>query len=387
MRVPQELVDEIVSYMASETDLEIFVRLLEASYSLFAPQISKLLPQLPVVLQRKRHYHALQDIHELFPEATDPSVRHVVVQLLKPLSTHNCEDVLLPSVLEACIDLRSLAFDLNGMLWSEATVSAAYRLFDVIQYSALESLSLSRVRFKKSDIDVFSALVLPATLHDLRLHQVEVSSSLYRAHLGAMIPDADLQKPSLVNLTLDGPSLCFARMFTDAVFPCTSEDLRSLDYTPMSWIDHIQLRDLLRASPHLQHLTLRKGDDENYSSDHNLFGCAALCSLCICFATPAGHRTVPSVLRTIETIPETAPFELLTFAIPATGTIKKGGWDALEDALLRRQSMRIMEMVFTPYKDIALSEGKKRGYVKVMNGLMPRLHCQGKLRVIVGEDI
>ncbi|KAI5826084.1 hypothetical protein K523DRAFT_395702 [Schizophyllum commune Tattone D] len=387
MRVPQELVDKIVSNLAHETDLEIFVRLLEASPSLFSPQISKILPDLPVVLQRKRHYHALQDVTELCRETMIPSVRHVAVQLPKPLGSYNCENVLLPSVLEGCTDLRSLSFDLSGMPWSKATGSAAYcRLSEVIQFSALDSLSLSRIRFKKSDIDVFSALVLPGSSRVLRLHQVEVASSLYRARLGATLPDSDLQKPSLASLTLDEPSLGFARIFTDALFPCTSECLRSVDYSPVSWVGHLQLRDLLRATPCLQHLTLRKGDDNtNYTSDHDLWLCASLRSLCICFEKPAGFDTVPSVLRTLQTIPETAPFEMLTFAIPATGTFKKGGWGALEDALLRRRSLRTMEMLFTPYKDIALSEGKKRGYVKVVNGLMPRLHEQGKPRVIVGE--
>ena len=145
------------------------------------------------------------------------------------------------------------------------------------------------------------------------------------------------------------------------------------------------MRSPLRAAydAHAERLT---GDDNtNHTSDHYLWLCASLRSLCICIENPAGFDTVPSVLRTLETIPETAPFEMLTFATPATGTIKRGGWGALEDALLRRRSLRTMEMVFTPYKDTELSEGKKRGYVKVVNGLMPRLHEQGKLRVIVGE--
>ncbi|KAL1751248.1 hypothetical protein FB107DRAFT_278847 [Schizophyllum commune] len=382
MRVPQEVVNQIISHVEWPTfRMRCIMRLLEASVPIFCPQICANFRMKPVDFSVNNQHH-LSTIFALCPAVKD-SIWHVVIERNKPRErSHNQEERELARLLDACSSLRSLTVSLCMQSWTEGLRHEEQRraIYRAMQRPTLESLSLFLMLLRPEDEIVFRSLAFPESLRVVRLSGVGVF------RLSDVMAPLQPAPPvlSLESLVVDEGSLDFTRSMRFASCHC----LTKLDFTSAGKAvdDNHVIAQLLRANAGLQFLILRNDYLPKFpvfDLSHN----SALRSVYMIL-----RRSAPSVLENIAlslaTIPAMVVLETLTFYFPpersAIRMQDSQHWHALEDALMRAggQAPRLVKLCLWGYMDRKVSSLTKEHFCRTVRDLLPRLDERGILEVV-----
>ncbi|KAI5888161.1 uncharacterized protein SCHCODRAFT_02550569 [Schizophyllum commune H4-8] len=353
MRLPQELVDAITSNLQLGDDLITAYYLLQASPLIFSPQISLNLHHDLVHLSAgSSRYTTLSAVFRLCP-----SICSHVYQLQierSPTSELHPEEYALPALLDACVSLRSVHIysvhlsDSWDTRFPDAHRRAIYR---AIQRPSLETLGLQGFSFGPSAIIELGALHMPPELKTIRLAECSLRSGNYFMAQASTAAGAEGAAPSVRELACDQYSLQFARLLFRAPRRYPFGDLRTLKLTFMTGgdhdSDHERLRQLLRANPRLEDLTLRTAP--SLLPIRDISGAVTLRSLKIDY-TPrlsgCNPRCIADVLNSISpsSVPTLEQFHLVgvTNAQGVLAGAVRDVWPQIDAALCRFPALKMV---------------------------------------------
>ncbi|KAI5888155.1 uncharacterized protein SCHCODRAFT_01329166 [Schizophyllum commune H4-8] len=406
MRVPQELVDEIISRVEwRDSDMAHLVRLLEASAPVFSAQICANLREQPVDFSVD-NFRSLSTISAICPEAMD-SVWHVTIERERNQAhTHHREETYhqeeayhreemapqeekyheeetgLARLLDACSCLRSLAIDLNMQGWQEGLPYAEQKeaIYLAMQRPTLQRFSLSHTRLGEEDEARFRALRIPVGLRSVRLRMI-VTFEAYAAEVDSEVPTPF---PELRELAFDDCCVNFVCMM--GLASCCS--LSTMEYCADGNIhdDHLTAQ-LLRANAHLQHLTLGtvSGPFSRFPK-YDLSHIRAVRSLTTILETRVHGSAIENVASTIRTIRDVGSLDTFTLMISFNGernVVDLPQWIALEDALLGPdgRAPRLVNVRQRNYTECVSAEDQVH-FQKTIQRFLSRLNERGILDVI-----
>lgn len=245
MRIPQELVNAIISYIDHSDDLEPLLNLLRAS-SVFSPPICSNLRRLSVHLQAPATYAQLWAMAALSPDVL-PAIHHLrITGQLSNSNTAQPEKNHLAAMLDACTGLRILHIGLFFKRWSNEFLEQEQRaLYRAMERPGLVALRLERIAFGYNSAEEISRLVLPPSLKALALTRIR------QIYFPLAEPiEGESSMAMLEELHSDETSLSFARLMLSSAH--SFGKLRRLVLTS----ERYGAPDIL-ATPNLCYLLLR----------------------------------------------------------------------------------------------------------------------------------
>ncbi|KAL1751247.1 hypothetical protein FB107DRAFT_278846 [Schizophyllum commune] len=391
MRVPQELVNEIISHVEWRgSDTAHLVRLLEASAPVFSSQICAILHERPVEFSVE-NYRSLSAISELCPEAMD-SIWHVTIERNQPRAhpqhreeTYHQEETGLARLLDACTRLRSISVDLRMQGWQEGLQCEEQReaIYRAMQRPSLQSLSISRTRLGEEDEARFRSLKLPASLRSVRVSTI----GTFEAY--AAETEVPSRLPELRELAFD--DCCVNFVFMMGFASCCA--LKTLEYCADGSIDDGHLiAQLLRANTGLECLTLGtvSGPFSRFPQ-YDLSHIRALRSLIVVLETRVHRSAIENVASTVGTIRDIGSLDTFTLMIPFDGernVVDLQQWITLEDALLRPdgRAPRIVHIRHRNHTNCSFADDE-RHFQETIQHFLSRLNERGILDVVFWVDM
>ncbi|KAL1659658.1 hypothetical protein GGF50DRAFT_13909, partial [Schizophyllum commune] len=205
MRIPQELIDTVISHLKIGDDLITAYYLFQASPSVFSRQICLNLHNDLVCLSTDNSgYTALAAIFRLCP-----SIYQHVYQLhieRSPTSELHPDEYALPAILDACVGLRALHIRsvYHNDSWKTCFPDAHRRaIYQSMQRPTLETLSLQGFSFGPSAIMELGALNMPLELKTIRLETCLLRSGNYFMTQPSIADGAEGGAPSVREFACD----------------------------------------------------------------------------------------------------------------------------------------------------------------------------------------
>ncbi|TRM59627.1 hypothetical protein BD626DRAFT_507818 [Schizophyllum amplum] len=283
MRVPQELINAIVSYVDHGDDLEILLNLLRASSQSTTTSVH---------LQAPATYAQLWAMVALSPNVLS-TIHHLRItgqmsDIAQPEKLH------LPAILDGCSSLRILHIDQCYEHWTYEFSGLEQRAL----YRAMQRPGLVALRLETS------ISVLPPSLKAMALSRVRQVDRPLAEFIGL---DVGSSMATLEELRSDEMSLPFVRMMLKCAHPFRK--LRRLLLT-----SGIYNAPDVRATPHLDYLFLRH---ESYQWPmYNLSHHTALRALHIQGPlVPTGFDSFGHVAAALRSLPAENPLEQFTLTI------------------------------------------------------------------------
>ncbi|TRM59634.1 hypothetical protein BD626DRAFT_151722 [Schizophyllum amplum] len=372
MHLPQELVNEIVEQIDHGTDLETLFKLLQASTTVFSPQICLNLHRRPVHLRATSDYALLSSISALSADIL-PSLHILEISaepyklLLEP------QEQCLPSLLDGCTGLQSLTIELTNSEWSfaypEKHREALYR---AMQRHTLVSLRLAWMKFGNNDLKELGGLTLPPSLKSITLTSVELVDEdnplAQPVHL-------DGGAPGIEKLQTDAFSLPFARLMYRPPRPYPYGNLRNLFLN--AYGETFESSDLgtslLRANPHLVYLHLR--GDEGSVPPYDLSMNTALRVLVIQF-NPRVLFSIANIVNMLRTFPRQNGLEYVQIlGIMNNAMIEDEAehWKAMDDALASEERFPALLRVYLFLSQPGLRPSLAEGGALSSTSCVPRI--------------
>ncbi|TRM59635.1 hypothetical protein BD626DRAFT_507852, partial [Schizophyllum amplum] len=286
MHLPQELVNEIVAYIKHGKNLKILLNLLQASSTVFSPQICLNLHHLPIHIETADDYSLLSSISSLSAD---------ILPSLRILTIEEAPD----------IRLRSLEYSICHRFSMDAPASRPSRyhrraIYRAIQRPTLVSLSLAWAHFGHSDITEFGGLTLPPSLRKITLYCVSVA---HESHFATQPAHPDGGAPGIEELRTDDISVPFARLMFRPPHPYPYRNLRTLSFNTYGRETSSQTANpsavLLHANPHLEYLLL--GTEAHNIPTHDLSKNTALKTLVISFYVSGMVFSVVNIAAMLNT--------------------------------------------------------------------------------------
>ncbi|TRM58965.1 hypothetical protein BD626DRAFT_510266 [Schizophyllum amplum] len=300
MHLPQELVNEIVAYIKHGKNLKILLNLLQASSTVFSPQICLNLHHLPIHIETADDYSLLSSISSLSADIL-PSLRILTIEEAPDIRLQEPRIQHLPSLLDGCTGIQALSIRPCETDWSLAFPEQHRRaIYRAIQRPTLVSLSLAWAHFGHSDITEFGGLTLPPSLRKITLYCVSVA---HESHFATQPAHPDGGAPGIEELRTDDISVPFARLMFRPPHPYPYRNLRTLSFNTYGRETSSQTANpsavLLHANPHLEYLLL--GTEAHNIPTHDLSKNTALKTLVISFYVSGMVFSVVNIAAMLNT--------------------------------------------------------------------------------------
>ncbi|KAL1718344.1 hypothetical protein EV715DRAFT_291397 [Schizophyllum commune] len=356
MRIPQELIDTIISHLKLGDNLITAYYLLQASPLVFSRQIClNLHDDLVCLSAGNSGYTTLAAISRLCPSI----YRHVYQLQIErsPTSELHPDEYALPAILDACAGLRALHIRSvpHNDSWKTRFPDAHRRaIYQSMQRPTLGTLSLQGFSFGPSAIMELGALNMPPELKTIRLETCLLRSGNYFMTQPSIADGAEGGAPSVREFACDQYSLQFARLLFRAPRRYPFGELRALVFTFTTGGDHgddqERLRQLLRANPRLEDLTLRTAPSMLPIQD--IPDGMALRSLTLDYSPRllgCDPRRIARILHSIHTSSERTLEEFrLVSVTKVQGVVTEGApnaWPDIDAALCRFPALKRVEFV------------------------------------------
>ncbi|KAL1674351.1 hypothetical protein EV122DRAFT_220790 [Schizophyllum commune] len=390
MRLPQELVDAIVACVEHEKGHQILLSLLQASPTVFLPQVCLNLQHEPICLNSYQSYRYLIEISRLCP-AVLPSIWHLKVGASPtPLNAVLLNQSVV--LLNDCTCLRSLHISASGAGRSNewSTLPARFRaaLYKCMQLSTLEMLQLRSVKVTPAAVEEFTAPSPPPHLQTICISGITMVSGTYfstqptMAQLGCT--------SSTTNFSCDHQSLPFARLLYNPR-PYPFGDLHKLELASCEpWMDSAT-QQILADNPRLADLILQC---TAWLPPYSLRANIALRTLTLRFCVPVETWRPLGFPEVLNSIPEsgTRTLESSSLVVSAEETMIDY-WPAVDASLCRFEMLKTVEVhVKSPFAEtnaISASRIWGEGASSRFSGLwdaMRRTHERGILKITFGRS-
>ncbi|KAI5888163.1 uncharacterized protein SCHCODRAFT_02635905 [Schizophyllum commune H4-8] len=387
MRLPQELVDAVVAYVQHETGNEIVLNLLQASTTVFLPQICFNLQHEAICLDSYHSYRHLFEITKLCP-AVLPCIWHLRVNADARLLDGFLS--ALPAVLlNDCTCLRSLHVSVTGrsIEWTMLPISYRAALYKCMQLPTLEKLQLQSITVTPAAVEEFTAPSLPPHLKTISISRIWMVSGTYfstqptMARLGCT--------SATTTFSCDHQSLPFARLLYNPR-PYPFGDLHELELASDDAGVDSAAQQILAENPRLAHLTCQCSS--SFLPAYNLRENIALRTLTLRFRIPVETWAPVGFPEVLKSIPGSGTRTLESFSLfVSTEETAIDYWRAVDEALCRFEMLKTVELhlknpfagrdaTSIPVQQEETASGRFPGLWDAMG----RTHERGILKIITG---
>lgn len=265
MRVPQELVDDIVTRVQRWQDL---LTLIRASEAVFSSQVCLSLHDVVVHIASDDSQYALRDALQYHPSTLSHIHRLEISRDWQP--NHSWEADHFPKLMDACTELRELRISMGCCQGWVDRFPPLHRLaiYRSMQRLSLEELHLEGASFSTQALKELLSVPMPPGLRHLSLLQATIARDAQIFTAPYLIDDLTLRGTRIVveSLAIDHTSVLPGMLIFGGRAHDPERELRELHITgepcvPTLYGRSLDLvtRRLLKDNPQLMRLTLTIG--------------------------------------------------------------------------------------------------------------------------------